>query len=102
MLLGKYVHGVNPKLGLGVALVYNSHFVMIRFNLLRRFTPRIGTKPRLQRFASSYDTDIAGLTAEEAEVANALAFLRYTLTSSLSSFGMQSHNLQRRKFLQEQ
>jgi hypothetical protein len=44
---------------------------MIRFNLLRRFTPRYGTKvtkPRLQRFASSYDADIAGLTEDEAEV----------------------------------
>ena len=70
MLMGKYVDGVNLKLGLGVALVYNSHLYMIRFNLLRRFTPRIGTnlKPRLQRFASSYDADIAGLTEEEAEV----------------------------------
>jgi isovaleryl-CoA dehydrogenase len=43
---------------------------MIRFNLLRRFTPRNGKnlKPRLQRFASSYDADIAGLTEDEAEV----------------------------------
>ena len=79
MLMGKYVDGVNLKLGLGVALVYNSHLYMIRFNLLRRFTPRIGTnlKPRLQRFASSYDADIAGLTEEEAEV-TLQSFLRYT------------------------
>ena len=68
MLMGKSVHGVNLKLGLGVALLYNSHLYMIRFNLLRRFTPRIGTKPRLQRFASTYDADTAGLTEEEAEV----------------------------------
>ena len=63
MLVGKYVHGVNLKLGLGVSLD------MIRFNLLRRFTPRSGVKPRLHRFASSYDADVAGLTEEEAEVA---------------------------------
>jgi len=77
MLVGKYVHGVNLKLGLGVALVssYNYNYLyMIRFNLLRRFTPRNGTnlKPRLQRFASSYDADIAGLTGEEAEFRDAV------------------------------
>jgi hypothetical protein len=70
MLMGKYVDGVNLKLGLGVALVYNFYLYMIRFNFLRRFTLRNGTnlKPRLQRFASSYDADVAGLTEEEAEV----------------------------------
>jgi len=45
---------------------------MIRFNLLRRFSPRIVRKPRLQRFASSYDVDVAGLTEEEAEFRDAV------------------------------
>ena len=76
---------------------------MIRFNLLRRFTLRNGTnlKPRLQRFASSYDADVAGLTEEEAEVTLSNLSQVYS-PSLLSSFGMQSHNSQRKKFLQEQ
>lgn len=49
-------------------MLYNSDLYMIRFNLLRRFIPRNVTKPRLQRFASTYDADIAGLTEDETEV----------------------------------
>jgi hypothetical protein len=70
----KRVVSVNLKTGLGVPCYTN----MIRFNWIRR---PVLCSPKIRRFASSYDADVAGLTEEEAEVKEFQLPLRYTLTS---------------------